>query len=61
MPIMLGARDRELWVAAAAPALGFEGCVCSAPIVQPVLGAGEPRSSLRGCSETALKLIPAHL
>lgn len=29
--------------------------------VQSSLGVGEPRSSLRGCSETALKLTPAHL
>lgn len=29
--------------------------------VQTSLGVGEPRSSLRGCNETALKLILAHL
>lgn len=36
-------------------------CCSLSADVQPSLGVGEPRSSLRGCSETALKLILAHL
>lgn len=36
-------------------------CCSLSADVQTSLGVGEPRSSLRGCNETALKLILAHL
>lgn len=64
MPIMLCTHDRCLWVATMAVPQ-FEDAVhlcCSLHAdLQTSLGAGEPHSSLRGCSEAALMLIPAHL